>query len=78
MLTKQSAHYAPEEIEVLRQALDQAWASLSSREQGQISKSELAEHILKLAAAGERDRKQLCQFALQRSRERTVWLELAS
>jgi hypothetical protein len=78
MLTKRSAHYAPEEIAVLRQAVDQAWASLSVREQGHISKSEVAEHILKLAAAGERDVDQLCHFALQRSRERSVWLELAS
>jgi hypothetical protein len=73
-----NAHFAPEEIELLREALDEAWARLDGQEQLQICKSELAEHILKLAGNGERDRVQLRDFALQRARERAVWLDLAS
>ena len=78
MLTKGCVQFAPDEIELLRHALQDAWAALDCKEQARIAKSELAEHILKLAASGERDPRQLCDFALQRSRERAVWLDLAS
>ena len=47
--------YDPETIEVLRSALDEAWASLSSARQSLTSKTALAERILRLAATGERD-----------------------
>lgn len=78
MLTRGGVQFAPDEIELLRQVLEDAWAALNSKEQAQIAKSELAEHILKLAASGERDPRELCDFALQRSRERAVWFDLAS
>ena len=78
MLTKVGVPFAPDEIELLRHVLQDAWAALNYKEQARIAKSELAEHILKLAASGERDPHQLCNFALQRSRERAVWLDLAS
>ncbi len=78
MFAKGNVHFLPEEIELLRNVLDDAWASLNSKEQTFIAKSELAEHILRLAADGERDPRQLRDFALQKSRERAVQFDLAS
>jgi hypothetical protein len=74
----QHACFAPEEITLLREALDHAWTRMSPKEQSEHTKSELAEQILKLAARGERDPVQLCDYALQKTRERAVWLEMAS
>jgi hypothetical protein len=47
--------YDPETITLLRSVLDAAWNSLSPAQQARISKSALAEGVLKLAARGERD-----------------------
>ena len=47
--------FDPETIEVLRIALDEAWASLLPRQQALTSKTDLAERILALASVGERD-----------------------
>ncbi len=77
MLTR-GAHFTPDEIDLLRHALEDAWAALNCKEQAHIAKSELAEHILKLAAAGERDPRQLCDFSLQKSREKAILFDLAS
>lgn len=74
----QHAYFAPEEITVLREALNHAWAKMTQKERLQHTQSELAEHILKLAARGERDPAQLCDFALQKTRERAIWIDMAS
>jgi hypothetical protein len=47
--------YDPETLNALRQALDQAWALLPNERKATIQKSDLADRILKRAAAGERD-----------------------
>jgi hypothetical protein len=47
--------YDPETITLLRSVLDAAWNSLSPAQQARISKSVLAERVLRLAARGERD-----------------------
>jgi hypothetical protein len=56
--------YDPETIEVLKSALDEAWAALSADRQARTSKTALAERILKLAAKGERDPIRLRMAAL--------------
>jgi hypothetical protein len=58
------ASFDPETIAVLRAALDDAWAALSPDQQAYISRSVLAERILRLAAQGERDPTRLCSRAL--------------
>jgi hypothetical protein len=47
--------YDPETLNVLRHALDQAWALLPDERKATIQKSDLADRILKRAATGERD-----------------------
>jgi hypothetical protein len=47
--------YDPETITLLRSVLDAAWNSLSPAQQARLSKSDLAERLLKLAARDERD-----------------------
>jgi hypothetical protein len=46
--------YDQETVELLRTALDQAWDELSPHYRDQISKSHMAECVLRHAAAGER------------------------
>jgi hypothetical protein len=46
--------YDPETVEFLRTVLDQAWSALSPQQREQISKSQMAEYVLKHAATGER------------------------
>jgi hypothetical protein len=75
---ERGACFSPEEIAILDEALEAALAKLSAREHAEVSRSDLAEHILKLAADGERDPVQLREYALRRTRERAVWLDLAS
>jgi hypothetical protein len=58
-------HFDPETVAALREVLDDAWRSLSPEMQVLISKTALAERILKSAAKGERDRKRLFDAALQ-------------
>jgi hypothetical protein len=53
-----------ETVALLREVLEDAWASLRSEEKAAISRSILAERILKSAAAGERDRDRLLDAAL--------------
>ena len=57
-------YFDPETIEVLRIAMDEAWASLLPRQQALISKTDLAERILALASIGERDPNRLRTAAL--------------
>jgi hypothetical protein len=46
--------YDWETVELSRVVLDQAWADLQPRHKEQISKSHMAGHVLRHAAAGER------------------------
>jgi hypothetical protein len=48
-------HFDPELIEVMRQALEEAWAGLSPEQQTQTNKSAMASRILHSAGKGERD-----------------------
>ena len=70
--------FNPEEISALRSALDAAWASLSPKLQSETAKSELAEHILKLAADGERDPLRLRNYAVVKIKSRVFGFRLAS
>jgi hypothetical protein len=56
--------YTPETLDLLRSVLEEAWASLSEFQQTQFPRSQLAERLLKAAAAGERDRSTLLTQAL--------------
>jgi hypothetical protein len=51
-------------IALLREALDDAWACLSPTDREHLTRSRLAERILKAAARGERDRERLIEAAL--------------
>jgi hypothetical protein len=64
MLRAESRCYDPETVEMLRTALDEAWASLPAARQALISKTDLAERILALAATGERNPIRLRSAAL--------------
>jgi hypothetical protein len=50
---------------------------MSLKEQSECNRSGIAEHILKLAADGERNPVQLRDYALRKIRERAVRLDLA-
>ena len=60
----QSSDYGPETVALLRDTLEDAWASLRPEQQATIQKTALAERILKSASDGERDRKCLRDAAL--------------
>ena len=49
-----SAAYDPETVQLLRAVLDEAWDALAPRHREQISKSHVAQCVLRRAAAGER------------------------
>jgi len=51
-------------VNLLRETLEEAWASIPPRRQAMMSRSLLAERILKTAARGERDRERLLNAAL--------------
>ena len=51
-------------VSILREVLEDAWYSLSAEQQAMMSKTVLAERILRSAAKGERDRKRLLAAAL--------------
>ena len=53
------AYFDLETVALLREILDDAWASLRPEQQATMLKTTLAERILNLAARGERDREQL-------------------
>lgn len=61
---RQPAYFDLETIGLLRDTLDDAWASLRPAQRATTSRSLLAERILKSAAQGERDRKRLLEAAL--------------
>jgi hypothetical protein len=47
--------YDPETVSLLRTLLDQAWDTLLPHQQARMTKSHMAERMLKCAAQGERD-----------------------
>jgi hypothetical protein len=61
---KEPAYFDLETVALLRETLDDAWASLRSEQRATMLKTTLAERILKSAARGERDRERLLDAAL--------------
>jgi hypothetical protein len=55
MVRNEGGTFDPETIELMRSALDAAWASLTAKQQASVSRIVLAERILRAAARGERD-----------------------
>ena len=51
-------------VSILKEVLDDAWYSLSVEQQSMMSKTVLAERLLRSAAKGERDGKRLLAAAL--------------
>lgn len=64
MDTEQPVYFDLKTIALLREALDDAWACVPIRQRATISRTLLAEGILKSAAKGERDRERLIDAAL--------------
>jgi len=56
--------YDPETLNIMRDALDQAWALLPEDSRNKHLKIDLADRVLRKAAAGERDPARLCIAAL--------------
>jgi hypothetical protein len=61
---KEPVYFDLETVALLRQTLDDAWASLRPEQQAEMLKTSLAERILKSAALGERDPARLRDAAL--------------
>ena len=61
---RDSAFYDPETVLVLKDALEEAWASLLPAQQARTTKSDMAARILAAAASGERDPSRLKTTAL--------------
>ena len=61
---KEPVYFDPETVTLLRETLDDAWASLRPEQQATMQKTALAERILKSAGQGERDRDRLRDAAL--------------
>jgi hypothetical protein len=57
-------YFDPETVAILRETLDDAWASLRPEQQVTMLKTTLAGRMLKSAAQGERDRDRLRDAAL--------------
>jgi hypothetical protein len=55
MNENRSGSFDPETIELMRAVLDTAWTSLTPAQQAGVSRTLLAERILRAAAQGERD-----------------------
>jgi len=64
MIRRETVHFDPETVTLLRETLENAWACLPPELQATMQKTALAERILKSAARGERDRKRLRDAAL--------------
>lgn len=62
--SKEPAYFDLETVALLRDTLDEAWACLRPQQRATISKTILAEGILKSAAKGERDPERLIDAAL--------------
>ena len=57
-------YFDPETVAILRESLDNAWASLRPEQQAAMLKTALAGRMLKSAAQGERDPDRLRDAAL--------------
>ena len=64
MDSKKPAYFDLEAVFFLRETLEDAWASLRPAQRAKMSRSLLAERILKSAAQGERARERLLDAAL--------------
>ena len=64
MSGKDAVYFDLETVTVLRETLEDAWASLRPEQRARTQKSALAERILESAAHGERDRERLFDAAL--------------
>ena len=64
MDTKQPVQFDVDTVSLLRQTLEEAWVSLRPDQRATMSRTLLAEGILKSAAAGERDPGRLRDAAL--------------
>jgi hypothetical protein len=64
MQTKDPVYFDIDTVLLLRETLDDAWASLPPQQRATTSKTLLAERILKSAADGERDPERLIDAAL--------------
>ena len=64
MDTKEPVYFDLDTVLLLRETLDDAWACLPPQQRATMSKTLLAERILKSAAAGERDPERLVNAAL--------------
>jgi hypothetical protein len=64
MDTEQPAHFDIDTVLLLRETLKDAWACVPPQQRATMSKTLLAERILKAAADGERDRERLIDAAL--------------
>ena len=60
-----STPHEQDTIRMLRQVLDDAWATLSPQLQTQANKAIIAQELLRLAANGERDPNRLCVLAVR-------------
>jgi hypothetical protein len=61
---REPAYFDLKTVSLLREILEDAWASLPPTRRMTVSRSLLAERILKSAAQGERDRERLLDAAL--------------
>jgi hypothetical protein len=61
---KEPVYFDLETVALLREMLDNAWASLRGQQQATMLKTTLAERLLKSAAQGERDPARLRDAAL--------------
>ena len=64
MDAKEPVYFDIDTVLLLRETLDGAWVCLRPEQRAMMSKTLLAEHILKSAAAGERDPERLRDAAL--------------
>jgi hypothetical protein len=65
MMAKAAPHFDAETIALMKMVLDEAWNRLPPKRQATMLKTSLAERILKLAAAGERNGERLREAALR-------------
>jgi len=64
-MAKAAPHFDAETIALMKMVLDEAWNRLPPKRQATMLKTSLAERILKLAAAGERNGERLREAALR-------------
>lgn len=64
MTAQKPAYFDLETVGVLREVLDDAWALLRMEQRATMSRTIVAERILKAAADGERDPERLLEAAL--------------